>query len=190
MGDYSEDCMDTSEDRDSFVKCMLADGFTDGCSGCVADYIDCGMDTCDEEGEDCDDCMEQKCEPALNTCAGFEPESLGRLAYAPQAKDMCMNDQDMPKLDDLDGFVDKCMQTSEDEDSFKKCMMADGFTAGCVGCVADFVGCVMDKCDSECAEEGDACDYCMDEKCEPAFDTCSGMTRFTRALGRLAYQQV
>lgn len=81
----------------------------------------------------------------------------------------------------FDATVTACAtEASGQGDATAVCLVDEGLSAECAGCYGDITQCVFDNClgsdTGNCAVDrpGDACQTCIAENCDPAFDTCTG----------------
>ena len=64
-------------------------------------------------------------------------------------------------------------------------MEMTGLSAGCAGCYATLINCTIESCLTECLAdpESQTCVCCREEKCMPAFATCSGVETLSECFG-------
>merc|ERR1739838_976133 len=186
--DDIDECLDTTEDDDSFVACMVKKGFTSGCADCFMSDVNCQWDKCPEcdkctsdDCPKCDQCLEEKCDDSFATCSGLDDDMAKMLRVSAPlraGKDQCTGAQDLKLIDESDDDIDECLDTTEDDDGFVACMVKKGFTSGCAGCFMSDVNCQWDKCpvcDTCTSDDCPKCDKCLEDKCDDSFATCSGL---------------
>ncbi len=79
---------------------------------------------------------------------------------------------------DIETKVNDCAQQNlGQEPATLDCIKATGLSAGCAQCFDDTVQCVVMNCLTECLADSNspACIECRAMKCDPAFETCSGL---------------
>ena len=94
----------------------------------------------------------------------------------------CTNAEDTALLGDpaadIETKVNACAQDNlGQEPATLDCIKATGLSDGCAQCFDDTVQCVVMNCLTECIADSNSqgCIDCRAMKCDPAFETCSGL---------------
>ena len=93
----------------------------------------------------------------------------------------CTNDADQQIIasKDVEAEVQQCAEENFGaEPGTKNCIKdSTGLSDPCVACFDDTVQCSVNNCIGDCiGGQSPACDACVDAKCMPAFQACSGLT--------------
>merc|ERR1719336_3819929 len=169
------------------ASCMAKKGYTDDCSQCFGTLTSCSKDNCmfkcfpDSGLAACATCVADNCTPDFETCSGLTPPASTKLEAT---TDACTDDQDQSKWNrdgetnfhsDLKSCGLKCLGG---ESCVAKCIAGKGYTTDCAACFGTLTECSKDNCMGQCFpnDTSDACKSCVDAKCTPDFETCSGIT--------------
>jgi hypothetical protein len=186
-------CMDEPDTYECASDCMLDGGYTDDCSDCMGELVECIQDNCTAEctpeaqaadgGEACWACFIPACYGPLAKCT-TDPDSEPEPDPEPDIVCGGEGDQALMALEENIPWTCGWSCMGEDVDEVETCMYdcasAAGYSDGCSECLGDASVCVNAYCQDLCTEEaqlldeGEACGECVTENCYDIWDNCFG----------------
>lgn len=171
--------------------CLNTAGITDvEDTQCLVDGLACIDTQCSTEcaagdvnDPTCSACFDTKCTTATTSCsASGASADTGTDAAADATADTPTDDTATGAGEPDDGgdmgaceVTDSSVFTTCSGTGFGACITAAaGLPAGCTACFDSIMTCIGAQCSTECADQAsDACNTCREDKCGPAFDTCT-----------------